>query len=341
MSQRLESKLKHAIVLIFVCLVLLSLSLSVVYADDEWWDDWLEEKESEAKEWWEGVEREAEEWWQETKEKGTKQWEETKEQTREEWREFQEESKETIGNVDTWLTQVREKTTSDIERAIEMTKEISGPYRREAWSIIEAEKRRQLCDEYNDPAKVGELERKRGFLTEGIIVAVKLFPVYDEEKGKIRTYDGLARDMVNQTPGLEGSDLAKDPVRTAALMLLDSDYLMYAKTIQTPNGRWISIREAQEFGYHTAEAVEAGSEYQKARLAYMAGDAPRVEKYMKKFASTVMQLNIEKDTSAMQFDPLWILPFGVIAIGGASYVIWEQENTLAKTATKRETSPAK
>jgi len=325
MFKLLSPKSKHATVSVFLGIFLLSVCVSGVSAAYDDWRSWLEEQKEEAKEWWENTQRQAEEWWQETEEGARETWYETKEQAGEEWRSMQEKSEATISNIDQWLTQIRTETASNVERAVEIAKEVSGTYRQEAWTIIETEKRRQLCSEYNDPAEVGELERKRGILTEGTIIAIKLLPVYDEKTGKIRTYDGFARDMVNQTHGLAGSDLAADPVRCAALMLFDSDYLMYAKIIQTPNGKWVSIREAQECGYRTEEAVAAGSYYEKARIAYESGNAQRVEKYTKKLSSEITRLNVESEVPTFQFDPLWVLPFGVIAVAGATFVALEAD----------------
>jgi len=333
-----RSKRKYVIALVFLSIFLFSLFSSAVYADDDDWWDWLEEKKEEAERKWEETKREAEDWWDRTKEQGEQRWEETEKQAREQYERYRKEAEEDIRNAEDWLLQIKEKTTSNVEQAIAMAKEVSGPYRREAWTIIEAEKRRQVCSQYSDPARVGALETKRPLLTEGIILAIKLLPYYDEEQGTIQTYDGFAREMVNQTPGLAGSDLAKDPVRCAALMLLDSDYLMYAKIVQTPNGMWISLREAQECGYNMAEAVAAISQYEEARRAFAWGNPQRVEIYMKEFSSEVVELNNERDASAIRFDPLWVLPFGVITIIGASYVAWEQETTKSAEIVKERKS---
>lgn len=325
---------RYILVLVLFAIIFFRVSAQVVYADR---DDWLNQKAQQAKDLWDTTQQQAKDWWQDTNEGTRKTWDETKEQAGEEWRNLQEKSSGTTQNLDDWLSQIKATATSNLERAVALAKDSSGTYRREAWSVIETEKKRQLCNEYNDPAKVGQMERKRGVLTEGAIAAIKLFPVYDEKSGKIRTYDAFARDMVNQTSGLAGSDLANDPVRCTALMLLDSDYLMYAKIIQTPNGKWISIREAQECGYRTEEAVAAGSDYEKTRLAYASEDSERVEKYAKRLSSDITRLNIETDAPSFQFDPLWILPFGVIAIVGATYMAWEKSGVTS--AKKDENEP--
>lgn len=329
-------KFNHRYILfgLLSAILFLNVTTQLVHAD---WDDWLKDKADQAKEWWENTQQQAEDWWHDTNEGARKTWDETKEQAGEQWRDLQERTGQSIQSIDAWVTQIRTTAASNLEQAVALAKESSGTYRREAWSVIEVERRRQLCSEYNDPAKVGQMEKKRGILTEGAIAAIKLFPVYDEKSGQIRTYDAFARDMVNQTPGLAGSDLANDPVRCTALMLLDSDYLMYAKIIQTPNGKWISIREAQECGYRTEEAVAAGSDYEKTRLAYASEDPERVEKYAKRLSSDITRLNIETDAPPFQFDPLWILPFGVVAIIGGTYMAWEPKG--AKPAKKDESKP--
>jgi hypothetical protein len=324
MVQVLKLNRRYILFTLLLAAIFLRVSTQVAYAGWDGWDDWFDEKAEQAKELWDNTQQRAEEWWHDTSEGARTTWDETKEQAGEEWGDIQERTSQSIQTVDNWLSQIRATAASNLEQAVALAKESSGTYRRGAWSVIETEKRRQLCSEYNDPAKVGQMERRRGILTEGAIAAMKLLPVYDEKSGKIRTYDAFARDMVNQTPGLAGSDLANDPVRCAALMLLDSDYLMYAKIIQTPNGKWISIREAQECGYRTEEAVAAGSDYEKTRLAYASQDAERVERYAKRLSSDITSLNIETDAPSFQFDPLWILPFGVLAIAGGTYMAWEQ-----------------
>jgi len=331
MSKILKVNHRYILFTLLFAILFLKAATQVVHAD---WDDWLNQKAEQAKEWWENTQQQADDWWHDTNEGARKTWDETKEQAGEEWRDLQERTGQNIQSIDDWVTQIRATAASNLEQAVALAKESSGTYRREAWSVIEVEKRRQLCSEYNDPAKVGQMERKRGILTEGAIAAIKLFPVYDEKSGKIRTYDAFARDMVNETPGLAGSDLANDPVRCAALMLLDSDYLMYAKIIQTPNGKWISIREAQECGYRAEEAVAAGSDYEKTRLGYVSENPEKVEKYAKRLSGDITRLNIETDAPSFQFDPLWILPFGVVAIAGGTYIALGQGG--AKPAKKDE-----
>ena len=201
----------------------------------------------------------------------------------------------------------------NLDRAIEMANQLAdSPYAAEAWDEISKETERLLCEEYSDPEKVDELERRRGLVTEGAILAVKLIPVYDPEKKQVRTFSGFARDMVSGNADLEGSDLAEDPVRCTTLMLLDSDYLEYAKIIQTSDGRWISMKEALATGYMTTEVDAANSDYLAAKNAYVSGDSDYVEKHLTSFSSRIRAVN-EGSNSNRQ---LWLLPIGVVAIVG-------------------------
>jgi len=162
-------------------------------------------------------------------------------------------------------------------------------------------------------------------VTEVAITAIKLIPVYDPERRQVRTFGGFATDLVNESPALAGSDLAEDPVRCAALLLLDSDYLSYAKIIKTNDGKWISIEEAMALGYKTNEVNAANSAYLQAKNAYALGDSELVEANMKNFCSKIQEINSNQNYL------LWLLPIGLIA-GAVGIVVYRKKTKKEEVA---------
>lgn len=111
----------------------------------DWWEQGqkgIEEFQSTAKQWWEGIEKQGR----------------------------------------TWVDQFEEIARQNFDLATETVKQASGKYLEDAYSILEKEAKRRLSVEYSSAEKVGELEKKRGLLTEAFIFATKLVPVYDEKQ---------------------------------------------------------------------------------------------------------------------------------------------------------------
>jgi hypothetical protein len=194
-------------------------------------------------------------------------------------------------SMDEWVNQVTQVAGQNIQQAVEMAKQSTGTYGEQAWSVVSLEAQRNLCSKYTDPETVGLLNERRGLITEVALTAIKLVPVYDEEKGQVETFDGFARNMVSQTPALAGSDLGQDPVRCASLMVLDGNYLNYAKIIQTPDGNWISIEQAQTQGYRTSDVNSAQSDLTSAKQAYENNDSQQIDYYLTNFSSKINQIN--------------------------------------------------
>ena len=196
--------------------------------------------------------------------------------------------------VKDWANQAQDfaaEASQDIGSALERAKQLTGSYREEAFSILGTEAKRQLCEEYGSAEAVGELQRRRGFLTEATIAAVKFVPIYDEQEGQVHTFDQFARNLCGEIPGVQGSDLADDPARCAALMVLDGDYLMYAKIIKTSDGNWMSMDEALTNGYRTSEVTSAKSDLIAAQAAYRNEDAQQTQNYVNSFSAKVCSIN--------------------------------------------------
>lgn len=213
--------------------------------------------------------------------------------------------------------EISETAKNDWTRALAIVDQYTGTYRRNLKDALYLETRRQLCNDYRDPQKVGELYKKRSLPTEATIIALKLLPVYNPETGQVQTFDAFSRDIIGQDSTVNGSDLAKDPVRFAILIMLDSDYLTKAQIIQTSDGRWISIAEAQVIGYRSTEAGQATADYYQAKRSYANGDSAQIEKNMKSFSSRIESIN----TQGFMFDPLWLIPAILVVFLAAGIVI--------------------
>jgi len=299
---------------------------------DDWWDqanEWAQDKADEAQQWWDENKRKAEDWWNEKSEQAQEWWEKSKEEAREYWEKAQEWGEETRQKVEQFARSFEQEARENFEWAVEKAKNLTGPYKEEAFNILEQEARRQLCEEYSDPVKVEELERKRDLMTEATITAVKLIPIYDPESGEVHTFDQFAGDLYEQIPGIEGSDLAEDPVRCVALMVLDSDYLLYAKIIRAPNGKWMSITEALSVGYRVNGVMSAVSDYNLAREGFRTNDSAKIENGMMSFASRIKAINEGSQQSLMSFDPILLLPFGLIGIAAGVFLKWDSRRKRA------------
>ncbi|MEM2566847.1 MAG: hypothetical protein QXH20_00005 [Candidatus Bathyarchaeia archaeon] len=347
MSLKPYTKVLGLFFIIFVvsCVVILPLKVKKVYAEDwwkqlddylnqthewfkdkaneaqDWWNQanqWAQEKSNEAQQWWNEKSQQADEWWQYIQQWG-------QEKAQEYWGQFEQWSEETKQKVEEFARKFEQKVKQSFEQGLEIAKSVTGPYREEAFNILEREARRQLCEEYSDPNKVGELEKRRDLFTETTITVVKLVPVYDPESGQVHTFDQFARNLYSEIPGIEGSDLARDPVRCVGLMVLDSDYLMYAKIIQTPNGKWISMAEALCCGYKVNQVMNAVSDYNLARQGYRENNPSKVENAMVSFASRISEINKESQTSETGLDPLLLAPFAIITVSGSAFLRWDSK----------------
>jgi gas vesicle protein len=312
------------------------------YCNDSWWDkaqdlwdearQWSKEKYNDAKDWWADTSDKAKDWYGEKSKETEKWWDETKDwgqnKVQEYWQKTQEFSEQTIQEIEQFARQFEETAKQNFETAVEIANEVVGPYKEEAYIVLEREARRQLCEEYSDPEKVGELEKKRNLPTEITITIIKLMPIYDPEKKEVHTFDEFARNLYSDIPGIEGSDLAEDPVRCVILMVLDRDYLMYAKIVKAPNGKWMSMTEALSVGYRTDEVLSAVADYNLAREGYKTNDPIRIENGIESLVSRINAIN-ENANATVGLDPLMLMPFGLI--GTAAAIFLKLDNKKKKT----------
>lgn len=284
----MDKSLKWTLSFFLISFILLGSTTQITYGFD-----WLDEAARDLEDWSDETRRDLEDWADETS-RDVQDWsDETRRDAEEYWQQAEEWSEQTKADVEIFAREFTETASQNIQQAIETANTVTGAYREEAYNIISIEARRQMCEEYNNPAKVGELERKRRLTTEATIAAIKLVPIYDSEKKEIHTFDQFARDLYRDVPSMEGSDLSADPVRCATLMMLDSDYLMNAKIIKAPNGKWMSIRESQSVGYKTSDVSSAEDSYDLAREGYRTDDPNKIETGINEFALKINMINEE------------------------------------------------
>lgn len=156
---------------------------------------------------------------------------------------------------------------------------------------------RYMHEVANDPQKRKELLDKAVTLQRGLeLTAIRVFPTIDPDTGKIVTFDTLMRKMVNQ-PGVGGS-LGADPVGTAYLLMVDSNYLFDgARLIAGPSGEYVTLNEAllsarSSPGLFDNAALQSASQsYSRIRSAYSQGDAATLSIASRDFAGSITRLN--------------------------------------------------
>ncbi|MBM3880787.1 MAG: hypothetical protein FJ387_13905 [Verrucomicrobia bacterium] len=105
--------------------------------------------------------------------------------------------------------------------------------------------------------------------------ALRSVPVVDPASGTVVPLDQLAKRMAQES-GLSGQ-LAEDPLGTAYMAMVDSDYLFEsAKIIPTPSGELLTPKEALDRGKRNpgvlGEAATAAEAALNLRAAYQKGD---------------------------------------------------------------------
>jgi DNA polymerase III alpha subunit (gram-positive type) len=203
----------------------------------------------------------------------------------------QQQGTQAENDLSDWISQVSQAASQDLQAGVNLAMQSTGEYQQQAWNVISLEAQVELSNNYNTPQAAESLCAKRDLITEVTITAIKLVPIYDEDTGQVETFDGFASNLVSETPALAGSDLASDPVRCVSLMMLDGNYLNYAKIIQTPDGSWISIQQALTTGYRTSDVNAAQSELTAAQQAYQNNDPQQIETDLTSFSSTINSIN--------------------------------------------------
>ena len=149
-----------------------------------------------------------------------------------------------------WLQKAKEKTKQTWEKTKEATKqtwEISKETREEVTEQVRGTLREL------DYKKIKEFkENGKKYLRSSAIRGIKNIPVCDQNSGRMITFDEYCRNVIYQVggSGLQGSDIAEDPVETAVMIMMDNNQLYEAKIIKNKQGNWTSIKEASISGTH-------------------------------------------------------------------------------------------
>ncbi len=150
-------------------------------------------------------------------------------------------------------------------------------YSKNSWDIIAEDLGKYITEKEFSENELNSLDKRRGLITEASITSLKIIPVYDIEDNQVKTLDQMMREMVGNNPYIGESDLAKDPLRTGALLLFDNDYMNYGKIIPTTDGTYMSIEEAYQSGYNTEEIENVREDYAKVVYTYAKGDPEELE----------------------------------------------------------------
>lgn len=96
----------------------------------------------------------------------------------------------------------------------------------------------------NDPAKLAALVQKTGKLKNQLAIGgLRALPMVDPDTGHMTTLDAYARNLAAQAD-VAGS-LGEDPVATAYMMLVDSNFLIdEARIVRVNDGRYVTLTEA-------------------------------------------------------------------------------------------------
>jgi polyhydroxyalkanoate synthesis regulator phasin len=182
--------------------------------------------------------------------------------------------------------------------------DIWGKYPSDALSTIEIDGRRLIIATLSGQEDVDELSKRGDLVDEGTIILLKALPVYDPDERRISTLNAMATKLVAKIPALEGNDLQKDPVRTVSLVMLETDYLFYAKIILTEDERWISIDEAVTQGYGGEDTKNAKLLLTAAKTALtVAGKNPKeLDRNLIEFIGIVLEVS-EYDEKI----PKWVM----------------------------------
>ncbi len=170
---------------------------------------------------------------------------------------------------------------------------------------------RYMQEVANDPQKRKELLDKAVTLQRGLeLTAIRAFPTIDPDTAKIVTFDTLMRKMVNQA-GVGGS-LGADPVGTAFLLMVDSNYLFDgARLIAGPSGEYVTLNEAllsarSSSGFFDNAALQSASQsYSRIRSAYSRGDAATLSIASRDFAGSITRLNQDRPAIGSLHVVLW------------------------------------
>jgi len=139
-------------------------------------------------------------------------------------------------------------------------------------------------------------QQATSLLTSTAISLIRSLPVQHPETGEIITFNAWCRDVLQRIGkgALEGSSLERDPVGTAIMLMLDTDYLLEARLIRTNTGQWISLSEAarREIG---ASPIELLARYDAMQRAYEQRQPNALASAILSFYKAVRGVNVRLD----------------------------------------------
>lgn len=185
------------------------------------------------------------------------------------------------------------RTAADASRQLRETWQANKDrWRAEARAAMDTSARR--CTEIiRDPQK--RLEYAKKAVAVGLAVeltVIRNVPVMDPDSGRIVSVDTLMRQMASDS-GIGGS-MGEDPVGTAFLIMVDSDYLFSgARLIPAPDGEYMTLDEALRVcrempGLMNDAAIgSAGMARTRMQYACRVGDSSAFRQASTEFASAI------------------------------------------------------
>ncbi len=183
----------------------------------------------------------------------------------------------------------------------------------------------------NNPAKQREvLQKVAEFKRDLDITLIKSVPVVDPKTGNLIPFGLMAENLVREA-GI-GGNFGADPVRTAYLMMIDSDYLFNgAQLIESPSGGYLSLNQAMSTvqsspAAFNRSALESASGASIAmRSAYQSGDSVALSRASREFTDAISILQPSHRASAIgQHTQFWAcLDSGLATIVGSTSGFYE------------------
>jgi hypothetical protein len=145
-----------------------------------------------------------------------------------------------------------------------------------------------------DPNKIFEYKQQADkYVQTSVITGVKSIPVYDSRTGQTTTFDSYCRQFVTEVGGeaIYGSEIERDPVGTAMMIMMDEDYILEAKLIQSPNGEWVSMNEAA-YGFIDPNMLGLlQGDYSVMKQAYLNGNTNEFTRAFNNFENNLAIVN--------------------------------------------------
>ena len=179
----------------------------------------------------------------------------------------------------------RQKTQRSYEKSKQYSKNVSKKYVQEI---------------KDNPSIVFEYKKKADrTVARGTANILSEIPVYNPYKGRKTTMNQMCRDYLHDMGGdyINGSELERDPVGTSLMIMMDEEYLLEAKLIETSGGNWISVNDALDRNFQLDEMYEIKNIHSRMQTAYRNENSYDFEDNFRQFSANVKLVNNSSNRS--------------------------------------------